>query len=319
MRGIRPNKRQGDFVGKYIAKRLAIGVATLFALATITFFLMHVIPGSPFAGETSKLPAAVKEKLIEKYGLDKPLGAQFAAYLKNAVTGDFGTSLNRKGKAVVDIIKAGLPATASLGMVAFVIAITVGVTLGTVAAFSKQRWVSGLVAFIATIGVSVPSFLLALLMMLLFGVVLHWLPIVGLGSWQHYIMPGIALALAPIAMISRLVRTNLMEVMRQDYMVLARSKGTSELMVILRHALKNAMVPVITYAGPLIATLLTGSFVIETLFSVPGIGAEFVNSVSNRDYTLIMALTIFYGAFIIVANIVTDLITAAMDPRIRLK
>lgn len=306
-------------MGKYIAKRLAIGVATLFALATITFFLMHVIPGSPFAGETSKLPAAVKEKLIEKYGLDKPLGAQFAAYLKNAVTGDFGTSLNRKGKAVVDIIKAGMPATASLGMVAFVIAITVGVTLGTVAAFSKQRWVSGLVAFIATIGVSVPSFLLALLMMLLFGVVLHWLPIVGLGSWQHYIMPGIALALAPIAMISRLVRTNLMEVMRQDYMVLARSKGTSELMVILRHALKNAMVPVITYAGPLIATLLTGSFVIETLFSVPGIGAEFVNSVSNRDYTLIMALTIFYGAFIIVANIVTDLITAAMDPRIRLK
>ena len=306
-------------MGKYIAKRLAIGVATLFALATITFFLMHVIPGSPFAGETSKLPAAVKEKLIEKYGLDRPLGAQFAAYLKNAVTGDFGTSLNRKGKAVVDIIKAGLPATASLGMVAFVIAITAGVTLGTVAAFSKQRWVSGLVAFIATIGVSVPSFLLALLMMLLFGVVLHWLPIVGLGSWQHYIMPGIALALAPIAMISRLVRTNLMEVMRQDYMVLARSKGTSELMVILRHALKNAMVPVITYAGPLIATLLTGSFVIETLFSVPGIGAEFVNSVSNRDYTLIMALTIFYGAFIIVANIVTDLITAAMDPRIRLK
>ena len=319
MRGIRPNKRQGDNVGKYIAKRLAIGVATLFALATITFFLMHIIPGSPFAGETSKLPAAVKEKLIEKYGLDKPLGAQFAAYLKNAVTGDFGTSLNRKGKAVVDIIRAGLPATASLGMVAFVIAITVGVTLGTVAAFSKQRWVSGAVAFIATIGVSVPSFLLALLMMLLFGVVLHWLPIVGLGSWQHYIMPGIALALAPIAMISRLVRTNLMEVMRQDYMVLARSKGTSELMVILRHALKNAMVPVITYAGPLIATLLTGSFVIETLFSVPGIGAEFVNSVSNRDYTLIMALTIFYGAFIIVANIVTDLITAAMDPRIRLK
>lgn len=306
-------------MGKYIAKRLAIGVATLFALATITFFLMHIIPGSPFAGETSKLPAAVKEKLIEKYGLDKPLGAQFAAYLKNAVTGDFGTSLNRKGKAVVDIIRAGLPATASLGMVAFVIAITVGVTLGTVAAFSKQRWVSGAVAFIATIGVSVPSFLLALLMMLLFGVVLHWLPIVGLGSWQHYIMPGIALALAPIAMISRLVRTNLMEVMRQDYMVLARSKGTSELMVILRHALKNAMVPVITYAGPLIATLLTGSFVIETLFSVPGIGAEFVNSVSNRDYTLIMALTVFYGAFIIVANIVTDLITAAMDPRIRLK
>ncbi|MBR1561414.1 MAG: ABC transporter permease [Clostridia bacterium] len=306
-------------MAKYVVKRLAIGVVTLFALATITFFLMHVIPGSPFAGETSKLPAAVKEKLIEKYGLDKPLGVQFITYLGNALTGDFGTSLNRKGKAVADIIAGGLPATASLGLVAFVIAMVVGIALGTVAAFSKHRWVGGAVAFIATIGVSVPSFLLALLMMLLFGVVLHWLPLVGLGSWRHYVMPGVALALAPIAMISRLVRTNLNEVMRQDYMVLARSKGTPEIKVILRHALKNALVPVITYAGPLVATLLTGSFVIETLFSVPGIGAEFVNSVSNRDYTLIMALTIFYGAFIIVANIVTDLITAAMDPRIRLK
>ena len=235
------------------------------------------------------------------------------------MTGDFGTSLNRKGKEVVAIITDGIGPTAELGMVAFIIAMTVGIFLGTLAAFSKQRWVSGMVAFIATIGVSVPSFLLALLMMLFFGVILNWLPIVGLSSWRHFIMPGVALALSPIAMIARLVRTSLLEVMRQDYMVLARSKGTSELMVILRHALKNALVPVITYAGPLIATLLTGSFVIETLFSVPGIGAEFVNSVSNRDYTLIMALTIFYGSFIIVANIVTDLITAGMDPRIRLK
>lgn len=306
-------------MGKYIAKRMLIGIVTLFALATITFFLMHIIPGSPFAGETSKLPAAVKERLIASYGLDQPIHVQFIAYLKNALTGDFGTSLNRKGKEVMDIIMGGLPATASLGMVAFVISMTVGIFLGTVAAFSKQKWVSGLVAFLATIGISVPSFLLALLMMILFGVILRCLPIVGLTTWRHYIMPGFAMSLGPIAMISRLVRTSLMDVMRQDYMVLARSKGTSELMVIIRHALKNALVPVVTYAGPLIATLLTGSFVIETLFSVPGIGAEFVNSVSNRDYTLIMALTIFYGAFIIVANIVTDLVTAVIDPRIRLK
>ncbi len=306
-------------MGKYIVKRVLIGIVTLFALATITFFLMHIIPGSPFAGETSKLPAAVKEKLIAQYGLDQPLYVQFGAYLRNALTGDFGTSLNRKGQEVVDIIANGLPATVSLGLVAFVIAMVVGIFLGTVAAFSRQKWVSGVVAFIATIGVSVPSFLLALMMMLVFGVLLSCLPTIGLGSWQHYIMPSVALALSPIAMISRLVRTSLMDVMRQDYMVLARSKGTSELGVIIKHALKNALVPVITYAGPLIATLLTGSFVIETLFSVPGIGAEFVNSVSNRDYTLIMALTIFYGAFIIIANIVTDLITAAMDPRVRLK
>ena len=305
-------------MGKYILKRLLIGVVTLLALATITFFLMHIIPGSPFAGETSKLPAAVKEKLIAKYGLDKPLVVQYVTYLRNAIHGDFGTSLNRKGREVMDIIMGGIRPTASLGLVAFVIAMTVGILLGTISAFSRQRWVSGMVAVISTIGVSVPSFLIALLMMLVFGVLLGWLPIVGLSSWRHYIMPGIALSLAPIAMIARLVRSSLLEVMRQDYMVLARSKGTPELQVITRHALKNALIPVITYAGPLIATLLTGSFVIETLFSIPGIGAEFVTSVSNRDYTLIMALTIFYGAFIIVANIVTDLITAAIDPRIRL-
>ncbi|MBQ7486287.1 MAG: ABC transporter permease [Clostridia bacterium] len=305
-------------MGRYIIKRLLIGAVTLLALATITFFLMHIIPGSPFAGETSKLPAAVKEKLIAKYGLDQPLYVQYMTYLKNAAHGDFGTSLNRKGREVTDIISKGIGATASLGMVAFVIAMTVGILLGTISAFTKHRWVNGFVAVLSTIGVSVPSFLLALLMMLVFGVILNWLPIIGLSSWRHYIMPGVALALAPIAMIARLVRSSLLEVMRQDYMVLARSKGTPELRVIVGHALKNALIPVITYAGPLIATLLTGSFVIETLFSVPGIGAEFVTSVSNRDYTLIMALTIFYGSFIIIANILTDLITAAIDPRIRL-
>ena len=306
-------------MAKYLIRRLVIGVATLFALATITFFLMHAIPGSPFAGETSKLPANIKEKLVEQYGLDDPIHIQYVKYLKNAIRGDFGTSLNRKGREVADIILSGIPSTASLGAVAFCIAIGVGILLGTVAAFSKQQWVNNIVAFIATIGVSVPSFLLALLMMMLFGVILRWLPIVGLTSWRHYIMPGVALALSPIAMISRLTRTSLMEVMKQDYMVLARSKGTGQLMVIIRHALKNALIPVVTYAGPLLATLLTGSFVIETLFSVPGIGAEFVTSVSNRDYTMIMALTIFYGAFIIICNIVTDLITAVLDPRIRLK
>ena len=303
----------------YIVKRVLIGIVTLFALATITFFLMHIIPGSPFSGETSKLPAAIKALLTEKYGLDQPLHVQFITYLKNAATGDFGTSLNRKGKEVMSIIMDGLPATASLGMVGFMIAMIVGIFLGTLSAFSKQKWVGGLTAFISTVGVSVPSFLLALLLMLFFGVILRWLPIVGLTSWRNYILPGVALSLSPIAMISRLVRTNLLETMRQDYMVLARSKGTSRLKVITRHALKNALAPVVTYAGPLVAMLLTGSFVIETLFSVPGIGAEFVNSVTNRDYTLIMALTIIYGGFIIISNIATDLIAASMDPRIRLK
>ena len=306
-------------MGKYVLKRLFMGVVTLFALATITFFLMHAIPGSPFAGETSRLPANIKERLIDQYGLDEPIYIQYFKYLRNAIRGDFGTSLNRRGREVADIILAGIPNSASLGAVAFCIAISVGILLGTVSAFSRQRWVNNTVAVVATIGVSVPSFLLALLMMMLFGVTLRWLPIVGLTSWRHYIMPGVALALAPIAMISRLIKTSLTEVMKQDYMVMARSKGTGQLMVMIRHALKNALIPVVTYAGPLLATLLTGSFVIETLFSVPGIGAEFVMSVSNRDYTMIMALTIFYGTFIIICNIATDLITAVLDPRIRLK
>ena len=306
-------------MGKYLLKRLFHGVVTLFALATITFFLMHAIPGSPFAGGTNKLPADIKERLTEQYGLDDPIYIQYIKYLRNALHGDFGTSLNRKGRDAADIISSGIPNTARLGAVAFCIAISVGIFLGTVAAFSRQRWVNNLVAVVATIGVSAPGFLLAMLMMMLFGVILRWLPIVGLSSWKHYIMPSIALALSPIAMISRLTRTSLSEVMKQDYMVLARSKGTGQVMVIIRHALKNALIPVVTYAGPLLATLLTGSFVIETLFSIPGIGAEFVTSVSNRDYTMIMALTIFYGTFIIICNIVTDLITAVLDPRIRFK
>ena len=304
---------------KYLIKRLLLGAVTLFALATVTFFLMHMIPGSPFAGELSKVPANVKEKLIQNYKLDKPIVVQYAYYLRNALTGDFGTSLYRKGQDVSVIIMTGIGPTASLGICGFVFAMTVGITMGTAAAFSRRRWVNTAVSFLATVGVSVPSFLLALLMMLVFGVILDLLPIVGLSSWKHYIMPAIALSFGPIAMISRLTRSSLTEVMRQDYMVLARSKGTGGTTLILRHALKNACIPIITYAGPLMATLLTGSFVVESLFSVPGIGSEFVSSVSNRDYTMIMALTIFYGAFIILANIATDVLTAAVDPRIRLR
>lgn len=306
-------------MGKYIFKRLLLGIATLFALMTITFFLMHIIPGSPFAGEFSKLPAAVKEILIEKYHLNKPIIEQYRIYLVNVLKGDFGTSLNRKGTAVTAIIAKGLPATAKLGACAFCIALVAGVALGTASAFSKNPIVQGIAAVFGTIGVSVPSFLLALLMMFVFGVWLRALPVVGLKTWQSYILPSTALALGPIAMISRLTRSSLTEELRQDYMTLARAKGTSYIKVILRHALRNAVIPVITYAGPLFATLLTGSFVIETMFTVPGIGAEFVNSVSNRDYTLIMALTIMYGGAIIVANLITDVITAIIDPRIRLK
>ena len=304
---------------KYLIKRLLVGAVTLFALVTIIFLLMHAIPSSPFSGDAGNLPANVQEELTEHYALDKPIHIQYIRFLENAFRGDFGISLYRRGRDVSDVIRSGFPNTAKLGIVAFCIALGVGILLGAAAAFSKQRWVNSAAVFIATIGVGVPSFLLAMLMMLLFGVILHWLPIVGLTSWRHYIMPSIALALAPIAMISRLTKASLMEVMKQDYMVLAKSKGTDQLMLIMRHALKNALTPVITYAGSLLATLLTGSFVIESLFSIQGIGAEFVASVINRDYTMIMALTVLYGTFFIVCNMAADVVTALIDPRIKLK
>lgn len=304
---------------KYLIKRLLIGALTLFALVTIIFLLMHAIPGSPFAGETGGLSASVREELIRHYALDEPIHIQYIKFLGNAVRCDYGISLQRRGRTVSDIIMSGFPNTARLALVTFCIALCAGLLLGTAAAFSKRRWVNKAAVLIATIGVGVPSFLLAMLLMLLFGVKLHWLPVVGLTSWKHYIMPAVSLALAPIAMISRLTKTSLTEVMKQDYIVLAKSKGTDRFTLIVRHAMKNALTPVVTYAGSLLASLLTGSFVIETLFSVQGIGAEFVASVINGDYTMIIALTVLYGAFFVICNIIADLITAVLDPRIKLK
>ena len=304
---------------KYIWKRLLMGVLTLFSLMTITFFLMHLIPGSPFAGEMQGLSATAKEQIIKAYQLDKPIIVQYGTYLKNFFSGNLGTSTARKGVPITTIIANGLPYTAKVGLAAFVTAMVLGVLLGAISAFSKKKWIQGIAAFIATIGVSVPSFLFALLLMFLLGVHLKILPIMGLKSWQHYIMPSLALALSPIAMISRLTRSSLSEELRQDYMILALSKGTSYKKAVYKHALKNAIIPVVTYAGPLLATLLTGSFVVESMFTIPGIGSDFVSSVSGRDYPLIMALTILYGTLVIVANILTDIISAWIDPRIRLK
>lgn len=306
-------------MGKYIVKRLLVGLITLLALATITFFLMHAIPGSPFAGEMSKLPAEAKETLIKSYQLDQPIYIQYLAYMKNLLHGDFGTSLVRRGTSVNSIIAEGLPYTMKLGACAFVVAMVIGIFLGTVSAFSKKKWVKGIAAFIGTIGVSIPSFLFALFLLYVFAVWLGVLPMIGLDTPASYVMPSLALALGPVAMISRLTQSSLTEEIHQDYMMLARSKGTPYSKAVWKHALKNAVIPVITYAGPLLATLLTGSFVVESIFSIPGIGSAFVSSVSNRDYTLIMALTILYGSFIIIANIICDVIIAVIDPRIRLK
>ncbi|MDD2592105.1 MAG: ABC transporter permease [Erysipelotrichaceae bacterium] len=303
---------------KYTIKRILVGILTMFILSTITFFMMKIIPGNPFSQDNKVLTPKTYEALEAKYGLDKPVVEQYFIYLNNAIRGDFGESISKTGQQVIDIVIRRAPVTARLGSVAFVIALTVGVTLGIISALTKKRWVNSLITTFATIGVSIPSFLLAILAMILFGVMLGWFPLVGLKTPLHYVLPAIALALNPISMITRLTRSSLRDVMSKDYIVLAKSKGTSELWVIIKHGLKNALLPVVTYCGPMFAFLVTGSFVIESLFSVPGLGMEFTSSVINRDYTLIMGLTLFLGAIVIIMNIVSDIAAAMIDPRIKL-
>lgn len=302
---------------KYIVKRLLLGIFTLFILATIVFFGMKAMPGSPFSRDNKAIPAATMEALNKKYGLDKPVSEQYVVYMKNVIHGDFGVSISKKGQSVTEIIKTGLPVTAKLGVIAFVVSMLVGITLGVISALTNKQWVNSLITILATIGVSVPGFLLAMLMMILLAVNLKLLPVVGLETPASYIMPVLALSFSPISTITRLTRSSLRDVMGSDFITLARSKGTKESMVVIKHGLKNALLPVITYAGPMFAGMITGSLVIETLFSIPGIGREFTTSISNRDYTLCMGLTILLGALVIIMTLVSDVVSAMVDPRIK--
>lgn len=302
---------------KYIIKRVLIGFVTLFVLASVTFFLMKATPGSPFSLAKYKTPEALAAAEA-KYNLDKPLVEQYVIYLKGVAQGNLGESMINTGRSVSYYIKTGFPVTARLGLIAFVLALVGGIALGTGAALSRHKWVNNLCMFVATIGVSVPSFLIAMIMLIVFGVQLHILPFIGLNSPLNYIMPALSLAFYPIAMIARLTRSSMLEVMNQDYIILARSKGTPYKKVVIKHALKNAMLPVVTYAGPMFAFILTGSFVIESVFSIPGIGSAFVSCITTRDYPIIMGLTIFLGFLVITFNLITDILSAIIDPRIKL-
>jgi len=305
-------------MAKYLIKRILIGIVTLLILASATFFLMKATPGSPISGEKYKTAEAMAAAR-EKYNLDKPVFEQYLIYVNGVVHGDLGESMVNEGRSVTYYIGTGFQVTARLAAVAFSFAIVVGLTLGTTAALSQKKWLNNLCMFIATIGVSVPSFLIALLLQVVFGLKLHILPFIGLKTPANYVLPALALSLYPISMISRLTRTSMLEVMKQDYIILARSKGTPYKKVIIKHALKNALLPVITYVGPAFAFMLTGSLVVETIFSIPGIGSSFVSSVVNRDYPLIMWMTVLLGILIITFNLLTDVISAVVDPRIKLQ
>lgn len=303
---------------KYIVKRVLIGGLTLFILATITFFGVHAMPGDPFEQDNKKMSDVQYEALKAKYGLDKPLGEQYVIYLKNAVRGDFGESISKKGRQVKDIIKTEFIPTAKLGAVSFVISMALGLLLGIIGALTKSKGVNGAITLAATFGVSMPSFLFAMGAMIIFCVKLKVLPVSGLDKPINYVLPASALALSNLSMVTRLTRSSLRDEMHKDYITLARSKGLSEKVITIKHGLKNALLPVVTYAGPMFASSLTGSMVVESLFTIHGLGKEFTSSITNRDYTLVMGVTLFFGLLVIVMNIVSDILAAVIDPRIKI-
>ena len=303
-------------MGKYIIRRLLWMVLVLFVVAFITFSLMHAVPGGPWDKEKQLAPQVV-ENLNKKYGLDKPFLVQFGNYIWNTVRGDLGVSYTYQDRGVTDIIMQGFPITATLGIVAFLLAILLGVPLGVSAALRQNSVVDYISVVFATIFASIPGFVLGILLMILFSVVLHWLPTGGWGSVQQIIMPAFALAALPAAYIARISRASMLDVVRQDYIRTARAKGLAERVVLVRHTLRNAMIPVITIAGPELAFLISGSFIIESLFSVPGIGRLFVQGVFQRDYGLIMGTVLFYAFAVAVVNLVVDILYAVIDPRIR--
>ncbi len=306
-------------IGRYFNKRLLAGVLSIAVLITVAFFMMHAMPGDPFSpDDNKKVDPAILERLKEKYGLTKPLGEQYLDYWGMLLHGDLGISLKKMDQSVNGLIAEGFPLSAAIGGLAVLVSLAVGIPLGVLSAVKRGRAPDLSVMAFATIGISLPMFVIAILLMQLFAMGFGW----QISSWttdfRHFVAPVICLSLGPIAYIARQTRSSMLEVLEQDYIRTARAKGMSETVTILRHALKNALTPVITYLGPLVAGLLTGSFIVENTFNVPGIGKFFVTSVTDRDYSLMMGIVIFFGAFVVVCNLLSDILLSFIDPRVKL-
>lgn len=300
----------------YIVKRMALAVVTIFLIITITFFAMHYIPGGPFLSEKAATPAVTKA-LEAKYGLDKPLSEQYTTYLKGVAKFDFGPSLKQRGREVSTVIMTGFNVSSKLGGTAALIGLSLGMFFGSLAAVFHNKAIDKIIMVISTAMVAMPSFIIATLLLLIFCVWTGIFPANG-NEPGGLILPIISLSLYPMSYTVRLTRSSMLDVLSQDYIRTARAKGVKPSKVLFKHALRNAVTPVITYAGPLIAYIITGSLVVEKIFAVPGLGKEFVSSIFNRDYTLIMGTTIFLGALIIVMMLVTDIMYKVFDPRIQL-
>ena len=303
---------------KYIIKRLLAGVLTMVVLITVAFFMMHAMPGGPFSpSEEKNVPIEILDRIAASYGLDQPVWKQYLDYWDKLLHGDLGISYKTIG-TVNEKITGHVPASARIGALAVIFSMLIGIPLGLLAALYRGKAADFTTLALATIGISVPVFVLSLLLSYLFSVKLDWLPTYGLDSWASYVLPVLCLSFSPIAYIARQTRSSMLEALEQDYIRTARAKGVSELAVISKHALKNALTPIITYLGPLVAGLLTGSFIVESRFSIPGLGYYFVRSVSDRDYTMIMGIVIFFGLFVVICNLISDILLAIIDPRVRL-
>ena len=305
-------------MGKYIIKRVAMGLLSIFIVATLTFLLMNLVPGGPFVAEKS-ISKAAQEALAQKYGLDKPLIEQYGNYISSFLKGDMGLSLRQRGRTVNGIIFSKFPVSAKLAGIAVAVALIIGIPLGCLSAYNRGKLTDNIIIVFATCGIAIPSFISSVLLLYTFGSRLGWLPTIGLNSAASYVMPVTALAIYPAAYITRLTRSSLLDVMGQDYIRTAKAKGLSNGKILFKHALRNAILPVITYVGPMLAGLMAGSFVVEKIFTIPGLGRDFVSAISTRDYTLIMGTTIILSTLIILANVIVDVLYKVVDPRIKLK
>lgn len=300
----------------YIWRKFLTAMATVLVLATLTFFLVKLLPGNPFLSET--VPKVVQQKQREFYGLDKPVSVQYFVYMGNLLRGDLGFSLKKTGKSVVSIIGETFPVSAKLGLMAFVFSQLIGMLFGILCAQFKNRWPDYLLMMIAILGIALPAMVLGPIMRYFLGVKLGLLPVTGWGSPSQMIMPAFVLGMGPIAVMTRNLRASMLGVTTRDYIKTARSKGLTPFRVVMKHEFKNSLVPIITNMGIQIASIMTGSFVVESIFLIPGLGKYFVDSITTLDYSLIMGLTIFYGAFLVVMNLIVDILYGVIDPRIRL-
>ena len=303
-------------MGKYIAKRVAFGLLTIFVVTTLTFFLMNMVPGGPFTSE--KLSEQAQALIMAKYGLDQPVPVQYVNYLAGLLKGDLGTSIVNVGYSVNDIIADKFPVSCKVGIIAIVFSCLVGIPLGILGASRRGTVVDRAITTVSSFFSSLPGFVLAVVLLYAFGMWLHVLPTSGLTTWQSYILPVIALSAGPCAVLTRITRAALLDVLSQDFTRFLKAKGMSSRTILFKHALRNAAVPIVTTLGPLAAGILVGNLVVETVFSIPGLGSYLVKCISQRDYPVIMGTTIFYTAFIIAILLVVDIVYCIIDPRIKL-